>query len=118
MGYIHHNRNIVFLHPGNIAVINDEILVAKRVASFCENYFFIASISYFFCGEFHGGSAQKLTFFHVDYFPVSAAAIRRSVCLQRKAGICNTSTKTAAGAASSWAWISEVVGTLYFLPVF
>jgi hypothetical protein len=43
--------------------------------------------------------------------PARPAATRRSVCRQRKAGICSTSSTPAAFAAWSGSWISESRGT-------
>ena len=49
--------------------------------------------------------------------PVFAAAIRRSVCLTKNAGICNTSTKLAANSASLISCISVTVGIFKSVPI-
>ena len=54
---------------------------------------------------------RNCPFFILTVLPVLAAATSRSVCLQRKAGICRISTYSAAMAASSEAWMSVTVGT-------
>ena len=50
--------------------------------------------------------------------PVFAAATRRSVCLTKNAGICNTSTKLAANSASLFSCISVTVGISSSVPIF
>ena len=43
--------------------------------------------------------------------PVRAAAVSKSVCRQRKAGICSTSATRATGAACAASWMSVTTGT-------
>ncbi len=61
---------------------------------------------------------RNCPFFILITFPVLAAATNKSVCRQRKAGICNTSTYCAAIEASSSECISVKVGMLNFSPTF
>ena len=50
-------------------------------------------------------------FLTLTTLPVFAAAISRSVCRQRNAGICRTSTTSAASVACSSVWTSVRIGT-------
>src|SRR5258708_15896006 len=68
MGAIHYDRRPLFLHPGNIAVVHDQVLVSEGGASFRQYYFVISRFGNFFYGEFHRGAAEELSFFNIDYF--------------------------------------------------
>ena len=64
------------------------------------------------CSIFSGD--RNCPFFMLIVLPVSPAAINRSVCLHKKAGICNTSTTSATILHCSGQCTSVKTGTLFF----
>src|ERR1044071_6653262 len=61
---------------------------------------------------FMSPGARNWPFLMLTGFPAPAAAWIKSVCRQRNAGVCSTSTTAAATFISSMAWTSVSTGTL------
>src|SRR5579885_2629900 len=68
MRAIHYYRYFVALHNGYIAVINNQILVAKTIAALCKHGFIVAGLLYFINSKFHRFAAYKLAFLYVYNF--------------------------------------------------
>ena len=75
----------MFLHPGNIAVINYKVLVAEGVASFREHDPAVTGLLNFFYSEFHGGAAEELPLLDVHDFSGGSGCLQE-ICLSAKKG--------------------------------
>ena len=85
MRAIHDDRGAMFLHPGDIAVVYYQILVAECRASFCEDDTVVPCLFYFFDCELHGRPAEELAFFYIDYF-TGLCGGDEEVCLAAEEG--------------------------------
>jgi len=63
---IHDDGCAMFLHPGDVAVVDYQVLVAEGGASFGEDDLIVPSLFYLIDGELHRWSAEELSFLYVD----------------------------------------------------
>ena len=85
VGAVHDDGRTVFLHPGYVTIVDDEVLVAEGGASFCENDLVVASFSDLFHCKFHGRSAEELAFFYVDHL-ACLCGCEEDICLAAEEG--------------------------------
>ena len=78
--------------------VGDERIVAEARAALGHQDVAAPAASSLATTFFMSQGARNCPFLTLTARPVSAAATRRSVCRQRKAGICNASTASATGA--------------------
>lgn len=106
MGTIHHHGLRDAQHVGDIAEIDHQIVVTVDIAAFGEPYFRSPRIARLLIGVLHVQPRKELRLLIFTVLPVLAAAVSRSVCRQRKAGIWITSTTSPTGAACHASWMS------------
>src|SRR5580698_5187930 len=64
---IHHDGSAMLLHPGDIAIVDDEVLVAKSSTPFGEHDLVVACLPDLLYRELHGRSAEELPFFYIHH---------------------------------------------------
>ncbi len=88
MSAIHHYRYPVCLHPRNVPVIYRQVLVTESGTTFCKNDLIVMAFLIFLQQTSWTITFKNCPFFTFTILPVSAAAINRSVCRHKNAGIC------------------------------
>src|SRR5215471_5391582 len=68
MRAIHDNWYSMCLHPGNVPVIDYQVLVTESGASFGKYDLVVPCFSDFFHCKFHRRTADKLSLLHINYF--------------------------------------------------
>src|ERR1700722_327913 len=73
MRTIHHYRCAMLLHPGYVAIVDYQVLIAEGRPAFGKHDLIIARLPYLFNSKFHRRTTKELPLFDVDHF----ACLRR-----------------------------------------
>src|SRR5580704_16166388 len=82
---VHYYGSAMLLHPGDIAIVDDEVLVAKSSTPFGEHDLVVACLPDLFYRKFHGSSAEELPFFYIHRL-TRLRGCHQQVCLPAKKG--------------------------------
>ena len=85
MRAIHHYGCLMLLHPGNVPIVHNEVLVPKGGAPFRKNDLLISSLPDLFYRKFHRRTAEELAFFYIHHFTRFGGS-DQEVCLPAEEG--------------------------------